>query len=838
MTPVVMKSRSHFLPVMLASTLLAMVTAVGADTGASVGHYPEYSGIYPHLAYFNHGGECGTGAVVPWAGRLWIVTYSPHQPRGSDDRLYEISPDLVLTPRPESIGGTPANRLIHRESRQLFLGPYVIDAERRVRVIPYTRAPGRLTGTARHLTDPAGKVYTATMEEGLYEIDVQSLAVKVLNEDGNGQPSSVNFPGAHGKGLYSGQGVLVYTNNGENSAAARRNPTATSGSLMEWDGSAWHLVRRNQFVEVTGPGGIRGNENPSHDPLWSTGWDFRSLLLGIRDPDTGWNFYRLPKADHSYDGAHGWNTEWPRIRNIGTAARPDYLMTMHGMFWHLPATLSANHTAGIRPRSAYLKIIADFARWDDFPGGPRLVFGCDDSAANEFLNKRAAKGGIDGPGQSNSNLWFVHPRTLDHFGPASAAGAVWIQDAVKANHPSLPFLFAGWKHRAAWVEQAGPNLTHFEFEIDCLGTGEWTSGPRIEVPAGGSGFLTFPESLAGEWIRVRTDRDTTASVYFVFNAAEMRGVRPHSIFRGLAPAGESEALGGLLWSLGEDRRKLGVAAMYCRQSQTTDNGYYELDADMNLVRVDDPQKLAAIKSHVPIPRDVIFVDAASVLVVDRDGRRWRLPKSLANYDALHAANALRVCREVVTERDLLHAHGTFYELPAENAGGYAVIRPVATHPFRIHDYASYRGLLVLTGISVAAGASTNPHLIRSHDGKAAVWAGAVDDLWKLGKPTGHGGPWRHSAVRARQPSDPYLIGFYDERSLTLSHASGEPVTISIEVDPAGHAACGYGPWVHYLSVVVAPGQKWEHRFPPAFSARWIRFTADRSTTATALLEYR
>lgn len=29
-----------------------------------------YSGIYPHLAYFNNEGECGTGAVVPWADRL------------------------------------------------------------------------------------------------------------------------------------------------------------------------------------------------------------------------------------------------------------------------------------------------------------------------------------------------------------------------------------------------------------------------------------------------------------------------------------------------------------------------------------------------------------------------------------------------------------------------------------------------------------------------------------------------------------------------------------------------------------------------------------------------
>mgnify|MGYP007073234580 FL=1 len=127
----------------------------------------------------------GTGPVVPWADRLWVITYGPHLPFGSSDKLYEITPDLKQIVRPESVGGTPANRMIHRESQQLFIGPYVIDAQRGVRVIPPSRMPGRLTGNARHLADPAGKIYYATMEEGLYEVDVQSLAVTSLIRDGN-----------------------------------------------------------------------------------------------------------------------------------------------------------------------------------------------------------------------------------------------------------------------------------------------------------------------------------------------------------------------------------------------------------------------------------------------------------------------------------------------------------------------------------------------------------------------------------------------------------------------------------------------------------------------------
>src|SRR6188768_2668093 len=131
------------------------------------------SGIYPHLAMFNEEGECGTGAVVPWAGRLWVVTYGPHLPKGSSDKLYVINSDLKATIRPESIGGTPANRMIHRESQQLFIGPHAIDAYGNVRTIPYEAMYGRHTGNARHLFAPAGKIYYATMEEGLYEVDVR-----------------------------------------------------------------------------------------------------------------------------------------------------------------------------------------------------------------------------------------------------------------------------------------------------------------------------------------------------------------------------------------------------------------------------------------------------------------------------------------------------------------------------------------------------------------------------------------------------------------------------------------------------------------------------------------
>lgn len=384
------------------TTLLAFVLfTAGCNQNKKESKPVSFSGIYPHLAYYNNEGECGTGAVVPWADRLWVITYGPHLPFGSSDKLYEIDSNLNIITRKESIGGTPANRMIHKESEQLFIGPYAIDKKGTVRNIPYSLMPGRHTGNARHLTYPDSIIYYGTMEEGFYEVDVKTLKVNLLYKDGNvtnkkGIDESANLPtallaGAHGKGFYSGQGFVVYSNNGESGQEALEKFDIESGSLSEWNGKEWKLIRRNQFVEVTGPGGIYGNSDPVNDPIWVTGWDHKSILVGVRD-NGSWSFFRLPKASHSYDGAHGWNTEWPRIRDIGTPSSPDYLMTMHGMFWKFPSSFSASNSAGIRPRSSYLKVIGDYTRWNG-----KLVFGCDDAAQKEFLNIRTVKGKISGP---------------------------------------------------------------------------------------------------------------------------------------------------------------------------------------------------------------------------------------------------------------------------------------------------------------------------------------------------------------------------------------------------------------------------------------------------------
>lgn len=790
------------------------------------------SGIYPRLAYYNNEGECGTGAVIPWADRLWLITYGPHLPNGSSDKLYEVTPDYRQIVREESIGGTPANRMVHKESNQLFIGPYVIDKAGKVRVIPHQTMPGRLTGNARHLTDPAGKIYYGTMEEGFYEVDVNTLDVKELYQDGNskrGIKDDTNniLPGVHGKGLYSGQGVMLFTNNGEGTQEALKKFDVEAGVLAEWDGKDWKVVRRNQFVEVTGPGGIYGNTNPETDPLWATGWDHKSVILGVRDAKDGWSFYRLPKASHSYDGAHGWNTEWPRIRNVGTEAAPDYLMTMHGMFWRFPGQFTAKNSVGIRPRSAYLKVIGDFTRWND-----QLVFGCDDSAQKEFLNKRKAKGNIEGPGQSNSNLWFTSFTKPDELGPATAEGAVWVKESVKANEASEPFLFAGWVNRMGWIKNEGKQPVTFTFEVDETGSNKWKTLKSVTINPGKATNVPFTTGDKGEWIRVKADKNTLATASFSYTTPDNRPMEPDGMYKGLVSVTENNLTGGLLYGLGDNRRALGLLANTITNGKEVETGYYEMGDKLKLVRKEDPATVDFIRTKFAVPQQVVSIENSSVLVVDDLGRRWRLPLGDEAYTQLTNQGKLRVCREVATERDLFSCMGTFYELPAENADGYAKIRPVSTHHYRIHDYASYRGMLILTGVNPEEGGS-NEHIIVSDDGKAAVWAGVIDDLWQLGKPVGKGGPWKDAEVKAGTVSDPYLIGFYDRKQLVLSHQSDKDVTFTIEVDPTGN-----GDWMEYKLQQVKAGEEWTYEFPEEFQSRWIRFSVDTDTKVTTWLEYK
>jgi hypothetical protein len=169
-------------------------------------------------------------------------------------------------------------------------------------------------------------------------------------------------------------------------------------------------------------------------------------------------------------------------------------------------------------------------------------------------------------------------------------------------------------------------------------------------------------------------------------------------------------------------------------------------------------------------------------------------------------------------------------LPRLISGGAQHLKPICTHDKQIDDFCSFRGLLVMIG--ARAGARPDGHLFASDDGKQGLWFGDIDDLWKLGKPRGHGGPWRDAQVAVGEPSDPYLMTGYDQITVELSHDGKEPIAFTVEVDFLAD-----GSWSRYDRFTVPPGKTFTHKFPTGYSARWVRLTVDKPAKVTATFRY-
>lgn len=129
-------------------------------------------------------------------------------------------------------------------------------------------------------------------------------------------------------------------------------------------------------------------------------------------------------------------------------------------------------------------------------------------------------------------------------------------------------------------------------------------------------------------------------------------------------------------------------------------------------------------------------------------------------------------------------------------------------------------------------AMKNPHIVRSDDNRAGLWLGAIDDVWKLGKARGVGGPWKNSAVKAGMPSDPFLMTGFDRKTLTLAHDARQSVVLRIECD-----IIGTGLWVPYEEFQVAPAETRNHEFPAAFHAYWLRAVSSTDCRAHVQLRY-
>jgi hypothetical protein len=709
--------------------------------------------------------------------------------------------------------------MIHEPTGQLILGPYLLDRRGALRQIRVSKVmPMHLSAVAQHLSDPDKVYFFGLAEErslvniGGSEPFLSAEAITILPRLGEIQKEKFDFVAHHGKGLYSGQGRVIYASNGL--PDARTAPPA--GSLMEWDGKdGWQLIRRAQMDEVTGPGGIRGAEKPE-DPIWSIGWDQRSALLMVREAATGWHTYRLPKGGYTHDAPSGWYAEWPRIRDVGLDGGR-LLMNQNGVLYALPRGFVRDASGGLRPLATFHKMMVDYAEWNG-----QIVVGCND--VSHFDNPLV--------GRVHSNLMFLEKAELDRYGGRPAgAGGVWIREAVQDGVPSEPYLAAGFDHRVLHLAHGEDQPVAVSIEIDRRGNNEWREWRTVSVPARSYAHTILPQELQAEWLRFKCNRNVAAATAFLTYSARPRPVS-RELISGLAGADGKQALsqGILRVTKGEDY-PLDFAADFLDGAGDKRGGaFYRAsigdDRCPVLDRVEDPAAETELRSCCAARQD-FGVDEASAWL-DWRGIRYRLPKGPSGYERVTASGWRRGIREVVTERSLLNVCGTIYELPRDDAGGMLRIRPITTHNLQLFDFASWRGMLVLSG--VADRAPAGGHIVRSGDGKAALWMGNVDDLFHFGHPRGTGGPWQTTSVRAGEPSDPYLMCGYDRKTLRLTADIATVVSVEVDVDASGH-------WHRFARFPLQPGRTLTYVFPAGYSAHWLRVAADRNTVASALLAY-
>ncbi|MFW5996593.1 MAG: hypothetical protein ACOCQP_01125 [Lentisphaeria bacterium] len=439
----------------------------------------QISGILPRLAvkaeHFPRS-ETGIGALMPWADRLWFVTYVAHK-KGTGDGtgLFWIDDEMILHKHPASVVGTYANRMIHKETSQCIIGPHLIDTDGNVRTIEKL-VDVRLTATCRHLELPADKVYFLGMEGEFFEVDVHSLDVRELAdlkvELGMGQELPPHF-----KDAFSNHGRVFVANNSYFTSDFDRGES--DGRLAEWDGRQWTVLERTQFNTVTGR--LSGDISTA---VFAVGQDRASAILRVFHPDRGWQKYRLPKATHTQD--HAYTTEWPRIREIESER---FMLNASGMFYELPPMTYAGGIWGVRPVCSHLRIIGDYCSWNGL-----LVAAGDQTTPIHDANPVV--------GQPQANLWFGKSDDLWQWGKPTGWGGPWWDNDISADIPSDPYLMTGFDKKCLHISHQADSPVEFTLEVDFRGDGQWCQYQTIEVESKGYVCHCFPDGFSAHWLRI------------------------------------------------------------------------------------------------------------------------------------------------------------------------------------------------------------------------------------------------------------------------------------------------------------------------------------------------
>lgn len=460
--------------------------------------------------------EAGTGAIVPWAGALWVETYLANTnsayglagANGSGTGLWRIDSDGNATLVGQNDGCHPAH-LVHKETGYLLIGNHIVTQEGRVvPIYKFTQAGNspteRITGYARHLSAPTTKVYVFTMGGLFFEMDLSNLETLATSNNGitflNNAATVLGMTAAtvHGKAIWTATGA------GRTYAVFNNNPSsagnADGGRLASWNGTTWTTqdTGNNSWINVSG-------SYMGHQHVWATGHDDLSVLLWMFNGETATapRKFRLPFGHEGYK--HYFQQEWMRCRAVDTER---YLLDAHGMFYSLSPYLTDTDTfATSMPRmeaiAKHYRTIPDFASYQG-----NLVLGSN-QASNQY-------GQFPNVGDSQSGLWFTQTDNLWRMGKPAGVGYWWKGTSVSAAQESLPMLARGFDRKTVNLYNAsGSTATN----VDIITYHETTGYTITTVAVAASTYAhyEFPTGYQCDWITVKSSAAVTLSAWVAYN---------------------------------------------------------------------------------------------------------------------------------------------------------------------------------------------------------------------------------------------------------------------------------------------------------------------------------
>jgi hypothetical protein len=184
------------------------------------------------------------------------------------------------------------------------------------------------------------------------------------------------------------------------------------------------------------------------------------------------------------------------------------LANFHGIFYEMPRSSGPKGSEPVdyrrmKPVSAHRLPITDFCSWR----GLMVMSG-------EFAPLKVGR--VFRSADGKAALWFGKTDDLWQLGKPVGRGGPWQKTAVQGGAPSDPFLMTNFDRKSLSLSHDATQPVVFTVEVDFLATGDWRAYGTFTV-APGTGFNhAFPAGYAAHWVRLRADRDCTATAEFTY----------------------------------------------------------------------------------------------------------------------------------------------------------------------------------------------------------------------------------------------------------------------------------------------------------------------------------